>query len=194
MNMTEIEADSHISLVKMCVKKHMFSYWKFNDRNNDFQYSSLDEGTMCGFIIKHTSIDPRKCNKDWWVEMRNTVLKTHNNLHNNAIKTMQMKFKGKNRQTEVLNCISKPTHSTRNFNPLNTSRRDGLEHKSSMASPLRCSDEAFLVTVSGKRWFAECNREKNKVRRQLRISLINPVHNIKLNEVLNEIADNFVTM
>ena len=84
----------------------MFSYWKFYDRNNDFQYS-LDEGTMCGFIIKHTGIEHKKCNKDWWVDMRKTVLnKTHTDLRNNAIKTMQIKIKGKNQGT-VLNCISK---------------------------------------------------------------------------------------
>ena len=63
MSMTDIEATSHISLVKTCVKKLMFSYWKFYDKNNDNQYSK-DEGTMCGFIIKHTGIDSRKCNKD----------------------------------------------------------------------------------------------------------------------------------
>ena len=95
MSMTDIEATSHISLVKTCVKKLMFSYWKFYDKNNDNQYSK-DEGTMCGFIIKHTGIDPRKCNKDWWVEMRKTAVKTHTDLRNNAIKTLQIKFKGKN--------------------------------------------------------------------------------------------------
>ena len=95
MSMTDIEATSHISLVKICVKKLMFSYWKFYDKNNDNHYSQ-DEGTMCGFIIKHTGIDPRKCNKDWWVEMRKTAVKTHTDLRNNAIKTLQIKFKGKN--------------------------------------------------------------------------------------------------
>ena len=133
MSMTEIEADSHISLVKTCVKKKMFSYWKFYDKNNDNQYS-MDEGTMCGFIIKHTGIEPKKCNKDWWVEMRKTVLKTHTDLRNNAIKTLQIKFKGKNKQA-VLNCKSKLTY-TGNINPINTSRRGGFQQWSSTASPL----------------------------------------------------------
>ena len=134
MSMTDIEATSHISLVKTCVKKLMFSYWKFYDKNNDNHYSK-DEGTMCGFIIKHTGIDPQKCNKDWWVEMRKTALRTHTDLRNNAIKTLQIKFKGKNIQA-VLNCISKLTN-TGNMNPFNTSRRGGFKQRSSTASPLR---------------------------------------------------------
>ena len=133
MSMTEIEADSHISLVKTCVRKVMFSYWKFYDKNHDNHYS-LDEGTMCGFIIKHTGIEPKKCNKDWWVEMRKTALRTHTDLRNNAIKTLQIKFKGKIQGT-VIHCISKLTNIG-NINPINTSRRCGFERWSSTASPL----------------------------------------------------------
>ena len=107
-------------------------------QNNDYyQYSLVDEGTMCGFVIKHTSIDPKICDKHWWVEMRKLVLKTHTDLRSNAIKTMQMKFKGMNQQTEYLIANQDwPTH-TGNYNPLNTSRRNGLEHRSSSAFPLR---------------------------------------------------------
>ena len=49
---------------------------------------------MCGFAIKHTSIDSKKCGKNMWVEMRKLVVKTHMDLRNNAIKTLQTKFIG----------------------------------------------------------------------------------------------------
>ena len=60
---------------------------------------------------------------------------------------------------------------------------------------LTISDEAFLLSCLinyGKRWFAECNRQKKKVRRQLRISSsINPV-SISLNEVTDNFCKNNV--
>ena len=52
---------------------------------------SEDDKTMCGFIMKHTNIGGTQ---NWWLGMRRIVVKTHTNLRNNAIKNMQIKFKG----------------------------------------------------------------------------------------------------
>jgi hypothetical protein len=46
---------------------------------------------MCGFIIKHANI---RGTQNWWLGMRRIVLKTHTDCCNNAIKNMQIKFKG----------------------------------------------------------------------------------------------------
>ena len=41
--------------------------------------------------MKHTNI---RGTENWWLGMQRIVVKTHTDLRNNAIKNMQMKFKG----------------------------------------------------------------------------------------------------
>jgi hypothetical protein len=91
MSMTEIEAETHRNLVKSCVRKNMFSIWKFYNKASDSHYSQ-DEKTWCGYLLKYTKIQGDEC---WWVEIRKLVVKTHTDMRNNAIKNMQTKFKGK---------------------------------------------------------------------------------------------------
>ena len=71
MSMTEISEENQISMVKGCIKRHVFSIWK---------------------IMKHTNI---RGTQNWWLGMQRIVVKSHTDLRNNAIKNMQMKFKGK---------------------------------------------------------------------------------------------------
>jgi hypothetical protein len=52
---------------------------------------SKDDRTMCGFIIKHTN---KRGTHNWWLGMQGIVVKTHSDLCNNAIKSIQIKFKG----------------------------------------------------------------------------------------------------
>lgn len=91
MSMTELTADQQLSLVKTCVKNNVFSKFKFYDREYDAAYNT-DPDTLCGFVLKHTNI---RGDRNWWVEMKRHVVKTHTDLRNNAIKNMQTKFKGK---------------------------------------------------------------------------------------------------
>jgi len=98
MSMTEISEENQISMVKGCIKRHVFSIWKFYQR--DFHGSfSEDQKTMCGFIMKHTNI---RGTENWWLGMRRIVVKTHTDLRNNAIKNMQTKFKGKEMKLHCL--------------------------------------------------------------------------------------------
>jgi hypothetical protein len=90
MSMTEISEENQISMIKTCIKKHVFSIWKFYQKDYHSHFSA-DEKTLCGFIMKHTNI---RGTENWWLGMRRIVVKTHTDLRNNAIKNMQMKFKG----------------------------------------------------------------------------------------------------
>jgi hypothetical protein len=90
MSMTEISEENQISMIKTCIKNHVFSIWKFYQKDYHSHFSE-DEKTLCGFIMKHTNI---RGTQNWWLGMRRIVVKTHTDLRNNAIKNMQTKFKG----------------------------------------------------------------------------------------------------
>jgi hypothetical protein len=90
MSMTENTEENQISVIKTCIKNHVFSIWKFYQKDYHSHFSA-DEKTLCGFIMKHTNI---RGTENWWLGMRRIVVKTHTDLQNNAIKNMQMKFKG----------------------------------------------------------------------------------------------------
>jgi hypothetical protein len=90
MSMTEISEENQRLMVRGCIKNHVFSVWKFYQKDFHSHFSE-DERTMCGFIMKHTNI---RGTQNWWLGMRRIVVKTHTDLRNNAIKNMQIKFKG----------------------------------------------------------------------------------------------------
>ena len=90
MSMTEISEENQRLMVRGCIKNHVFSVWKFYQKDFHSHFSE-DEKTMCGFIMKHTNI---RGTQNWWLGMRRIVVKTHTDLRNNAIKNMQIKFKG----------------------------------------------------------------------------------------------------
>jgi hypothetical protein len=90
MSMTEISKENQVLLDKVCIKNHMFSIWKFYQKDFHSHFSK-DDKTMCGFIMKHTNI---RGTQNWWLGMQRVVVKTHTDLCNNAIKNMQIKFKG----------------------------------------------------------------------------------------------------
>ena len=92
MSMTEISEENQIVMVKTSVKNHVFSIWKFYQPDFDAPFSE-DENTLCGFIMKKSNL---RGNQNWWLGMRRIVVKTLTDLRNNAIKNMQMKFKGNN--------------------------------------------------------------------------------------------------
>jgi hypothetical protein len=88
--MTEISEENQVLIVKGCISKHVFSIWKFYQKVFHSHFSE-DEKTMCVFIMKHTNI---RGTQNWWLEMREKVVKTHTDLCNNAIKSMQIKLNG----------------------------------------------------------------------------------------------------
>ena len=90
MSMTKISDENQVLMVKGCIKKDMCSIWKFYQKDFYSQFSK-DYKTMCGFIMKHANI---RGTQNWWLGMRRIVVKTHTHLRNNAIKNMQIKFKG----------------------------------------------------------------------------------------------------
>ena len=90
MSMTENSEENQISVIKTCIKNHVFSIWKFYQKDYHSHFSE-DEKTLCGFIMKHTNI---RGTQNWWLGMRRIVVKSHTDLRNNAIKNMQTKFKG----------------------------------------------------------------------------------------------------
>ena len=90
MSMTEISEENQRLMVRGCIKNHVFSVWKFYQKDFHSHFSE-DEKTMCGFIMKHTNI---RGTQNWWLGMQRVVVKTHTDLCNNAIKNMQIKFKG----------------------------------------------------------------------------------------------------
>ena len=60
MSMTEIEADTYRNLVKSCVRKNMFSIWKFYNKAYDSHYS-LNEKTWSEYLMKYTKIKGDEC-------------------------------------------------------------------------------------------------------------------------------------
>jgi hypothetical protein len=55
MSMTGISEENQVLMVKGCIKKHMFSMWKFNQKDFHFHFCN-DDKTICEFIMKHTNI------------------------------------------------------------------------------------------------------------------------------------------
>ena len=98
MSLMEVDPELQVDLVKKCVRKRMFSIWKFYDRDYHAHFSR-DENTMCGFLLKHTKL---RGNEDWWVQMRKLFLKTHTDMRNNAIKNMQAKYRGKHSMSCII--------------------------------------------------------------------------------------------
>jgi hypothetical protein len=77
MSMTKISEENQVLMVKGCIKMHVFSIWKFYQK--DF-HSSKDDKTMCGFIMKHTNI---RGTQNWWLCMRSRiVVKAHTEFRN----------------------------------------------------------------------------------------------------------------
>jgi hypothetical protein len=90
MSITEILEENQISMVKGCIKRHVFSIWKFYQR--DFHGSfSEDQTTMCGFIMKHTNI---RGTENWWLGMRRIVVKIHTDLRNKCNQKHANKIQG----------------------------------------------------------------------------------------------------
>jgi hypothetical protein len=76
MSMTEICEENQVLMVKGCMKNHVFSIWKFYQKDFHSHFSK-DDNTMCGVIMKHTNIGGTQ---NWWLGMRRIVVKTNTDL------------------------------------------------------------------------------------------------------------------
>ena len=90
MSMTEISDENQVLMVKGYIQKHVFSMWMFYQKDYHSHFGK-DDKTMYGFIMKHANI---RGTQNWWLGMRRIVVQTQTDLRNNAIKKMQIKFKG----------------------------------------------------------------------------------------------------
>ena len=70
MSMTEISEENQVLMVKGCIKKHVFSIWKFYQKDYHSHFSK-DNKTMCGFIMKHINI---RGTQNWWLGMQRIVV------------------------------------------------------------------------------------------------------------------------
>jgi hypothetical protein len=96
MSMT-LSEDHMTKIVKECVKAKLFRAIKFFDREKHGFYSEAPN-TACGKIIKHTNVVINggiKQAREWWKEIRKTVISTIGNHRNNCIKNIRNKFNGK---------------------------------------------------------------------------------------------------
>jgi hypothetical protein len=96
MSMT-LSEDHMTKIVKECVKAKLFRAIKFFDREKHGFYSEAPN-TACGKIIKHTNVvinGGKKQAREWWKEIRKTVISTIGNHCNNCIKNIRNKFTGK---------------------------------------------------------------------------------------------------
>jgi hypothetical protein len=91
LSMTSITDANMSSIIKSCMKNHIFRKCKFYNRDKHGVFSTK-ANTMCGQVIKHCNING--ADGLWWHKMRRLVVKTHTDHRNNCIKAMQTRFKG----------------------------------------------------------------------------------------------------
>jgi hypothetical protein len=91
LSMTSITDANMTSIIKSCMKNHIFRKCKFYNRDKHGVFSTKTN-TMCGQVIKHCNING--ADGQWWHKMRRLVVKTHTDHRNNCIKAMQTRFKG----------------------------------------------------------------------------------------------------
>lgn len=88
-------SDSTIrSIIKTCMKDHIFPKCKFYHRDKHGAYDRSPT-SMCGQIMKHCSLE---ADAKWWYQIRTVVVKTHTDHRNNCIKRLNARFKGMYKQ------------------------------------------------------------------------------------------------
>ena len=60
--MNAMMEEQEITLVKLCVKRKMFSFWKFYNSYGDGQFTR-NEKRMCGFLIRWVAEHDREFKK-----------------------------------------------------------------------------------------------------------------------------------
>lgn len=74
------------------VKVHLFRYWKFAKEGYDWHFD-FDTTSICGFLLDILNVS--QSHEKWWDVNRKTIKTMLTNQRNNAIKNIQITFKGK---------------------------------------------------------------------------------------------------
>ena len=98
LSMTAFTDSTLRSIVKTCIKDHIFRKCKFFNR---FKHNAFDTNpkSMCGQIMKHCSLT---ADATWWYGIRTLVIKTLTDHRNNCIKRLNARFKG----TYLIVCVA----------------------------------------------------------------------------------------
>jgi hypothetical protein len=91
LRVTALTNTTLVSMIKTCIKTHIFRICKFYFRDKHGMYNRSAK-TMCGQIMQHCNLE---ADAEWWYKMRTTVVKTHTDHRNNCIKRLNARFKGK---------------------------------------------------------------------------------------------------
>jgi hypothetical protein len=89
LSMTSFTDTTLRSIIKSCIKDHIFRKCKFYHRDKHGVYDTSPT-SMCGQIMKHCSLE---ADATWWYQMRMVVVKTHTDHRNNCIKRLNERFK-----------------------------------------------------------------------------------------------------
>lgn len=90
LSMTSFTDTTLRSIIKNCIKDHIFRKCKFYHRDKHGMFDT-SPSSMCGQIMKHCSLE---ADATWWYQMRMVVVKTHTDHRNNCIKRLNARFKG----------------------------------------------------------------------------------------------------
>jgi hypothetical protein len=84
-------------MVKDCVKTKLFRRLKFFTKGIHDLYDHRP-GSVCAMIIANCNATHEEATVTWWSDMTKLVKYTITDYRNNVIKTMRLRFEGKNKQ------------------------------------------------------------------------------------------------
>lgn len=98
LSMTSFTDATLRSIIKNCVKDHIFPKCKFFNRYTHGHYHTGSK-TMCGQIMKYCRLN---ADASWWYTTRPMIIKTLTDHRNNCIKRMQARYKGMRKSDAIL--------------------------------------------------------------------------------------------
>jgi hypothetical protein len=84
-------------MVKDCVRTKLFRRLKFFTKGIHDLYDHRP-GSVCAMIIANCNATHEEATATWWSDMSKLIKYTLTDYRNNVIKTMRMRFEGKNKQ------------------------------------------------------------------------------------------------
>jgi hypothetical protein len=117
LSMTAFSDKTIRSIIKTCMKDHIFPKCKFYHRDKHGTYDRSPT-SMCGQIMKHCSLE---ADATWWYQIRPVIVKTHTDHRNNCIKRLKARFKGMSK-THVCICSYRWTYCVKYFTGVSRGR------------------------------------------------------------------------
>jgi hypothetical protein len=90
VSMTSFTDATLISILKTCIKEHIFGKCKFYHRDKHGMFNPSPT-SMCGQVMKYCRLE---ADASWWYKMRTVIVKTHTDHRKNCIKRLNARFKG----------------------------------------------------------------------------------------------------